>query len=611
MNFERESPLAVFAQRSVKSGPKVLPGDAILTDERRRLLETWKADQTGWSFLTGRDTPTEDWPDGRPIYWTRDEQEKDKTRGLKPFPAHPYVQWWLEILGDTVPERDVIFCEKSRRMFLSTSTLGYAQWLCGFYDSQRVMLSKSKQDEAEQMYTDKVRVSYLAMPAWLRRELRLAPKPKGKLNYRNVGDVPTSYMQAVAQNVAVSEARGGGASLFVFDEAAFQEMAEDIYSGAMPMVRKFVAITSPNADLGGRAFKSYAHVAGVEEKPQEVRPGFEVKVTERNHTVVKIHYTADEAKRSGPGLAKMRADQPDEARFRREYEIDWSIRSGDAYYQVISTNPKRFIRRAPGLIRNRPVIRGWDFGGRHPACVWMQVDPNYRVWILRELMAGDCDTYQFRDVVMYLSGQMPYDTLVQRRHEKALAIVENIRTGRTAYHMDLPEYARQTPWFEDGHYQDWTGHEGNISSGLVKAGEARTPCEILEAEGLAVQPRYVGVEGREDVLRGLLLTRQDGNPGLLLDPACPILIEAFSGGITYELGKKHVEVPDGIAASRDVPAKHPWFSHLHEAAGYGIVNTVPVALTHVVESADMDQRGEYTREEPRRAFSGFQFSENS
>ena len=73
------------------------------------------------------------------------------------------------------------------------------------------------------------------------------------------------------------------------------------------------------------------------------------------------------------------------------------------------------------------------------------------------------------------------------------------------------------------------------------------------------------------VINGLARPRANALPGIMLDPACPILIRGLCGEIVYAKGTPGKPDPNE-------PAKDSIYSHLHEALGYALVNTV--ALDH-------------------------------
>jgi hypothetical protein len=251
------------------------------------------------------------------------------------------------------------------------------------------------------------------------------------------------------------------------------------------------------------------------------------------------------------------------ADFRREMKIDRTSNAGKPFYPAFAENPKRYVARAPGLL-DAPILRGWDFG-RSPACVWAQWSKkSRRLWVLREIQGRDCDTYQFRDLVKFISGQLTLETLSV--HKRAIELLEEMR-----YDKAYPP----VPWFSGSGlaYADFAGHEAVRSDpGLVRAGDARVAADVLALGDIYVLPQYTFQRSRTQVIHGLSRVRDtDGLPGIMLDPACPILIKGLCGGVVYAKGTPSNPDPNE-------PAKDDVYSHLHEALGYLVTNVV--ALEH-------------------------------
>lgn len=99
--------------------------------------------------------------------------------------------------------------------------------------------------------------------------------------------------------------------------------------------------------------------------------------------VVRVHWTADPAKRSGPGreeILRIKAQIGDRA-FDREYGINFESPGGEPVFpEFDATRMVRPLRVLPGA---RP-LRGWDFGHVCPVFVLGQLDPWGRLQILRE-----------------------------------------------------------------------------------------------------------------------------------------------------------------------------------------------------------------------------------
>jgi len=112
--------------------------------------------------------------------------------------------------------------------------------------------------------------------------------------------------------------------------------------------------------------------------------------------------------------------------------------------------------------------------------------------------------------------------------------------------------------------------------GLVPQSQSKSAVEILALGDIHLYAQYTKTSARTDIINGLSKLRDctyekhsncEGHAGLLLDPACPILIKGLSSGIVY--AKPTPQNPDPTE-----PAKDAVYSHLHESLGYVLTNVV-------------------------------------
>lgn len=307
-------------------------------------------------------------------------------------------------------------------------------------------------------------------------------------------------------------------------------------------------------------------------------PGFAVRRTSKGITVVEIDYWADRRK-DETWAEKMKRGMPSLVHWRREFGRDWSSAAGESFYPEFVARPEFYIRRCPSLIE-APVIRGWDFGFRHPACVWLQHSPvTGRVWVIREIMpggftneSGRIDTGSFADLVLYLSGQIPFEAIAG--NQRALQVVNDI---------NATEGMPKAPWFGgDGtasplRFLDWAGHEASITSSTPdRDSKDRTHAAILLSKGIPLAGYYTTPKARENAIRQLLKAMPDGLPGIFFDPACRLLIDGFGGGIAYPKPTKENQDPTD-------PQKDGWFEHTHEALGYPLAQIIHLGDTGALE----------------------------
>lgn len=317
-------------------------------------------------------------------------------------------------------------------------------------------------------------------------------------------------------------------------------------------------------------------------------PGVEIRKTPRGICVFTLDFWADRERQDPAWIEGMRRLMSPKD-LKREFLRDWTTAAGDAFYPEWGELPlERKMVRAAG-IHEGPVYRGWDFGYRHPSCLWMQYDQSKRrLWVMRELCPADIGTHAFRDLVLYLSGELEREKLA--KWPSALHWLYNLEHDRR-----YPP----TPWFQHSRgtpirFIDYAGHEALKRSATVEnETAARTDAMVLADGGINLHSFYATPKAREDVLRPLLRLRSDGYSGLLIDPACPVILEGMAGGICYP--KPTPQNPNPTDPQKDEVFEHP-----HDALGYVAVNVVP--LGEFVEGGRLvTYRGRKAEEAPAPA----------
>lgn len=233
----------------------------------------------------------------------------------------------------------------------------------------------------------------------------------------------------------------------------------------------------------------------------------------KGFTVVRLHYTADEAK-DEKWAQEIRRDLPTED-WLREYEL---VATGRDKEHPVYTDWKRDLHERNLRYDSRhPVIfRGWDFGKVHPACVWIQVS-GPEINILHELMGTEVQLEPF-----------------------ALEVIAKSR-------MWFPQVMKFIDWV-DPH-------------GTAEKDDGRASVKVLKECGINVKYQQLGTYEVEDgiLLVGKQLIRivPGGRPALCADPKeCPILCDAMRGG--YKRNARGKIIADG------------YYEHLADALRYDI-----------------------------------------
>jgi hypothetical protein len=533
-----------------------------LTPRRQEMVEAWSTDP--WTFLTAKDE------DGTPIVRTFDQ--RDRKNPLKPFPSHlDYVHYLLELL-----ESEQYMCiEKCSQMFVTTTIALWLLWRTLFRFGHKALLSKHKEEEAKTILSEKMYDPWHHMPDWCRKHLPLRNKPANRIEAPD----QKSYVLGLPENAAAADARGQTYQVGLIDEAEFQEMLQPLLTAMFPRAGQVFWWSTPErGGLGVSVFRGY-----LKDDPIKFHPGLiamkrkyahvQGMTTRRNEekgvTIARIEYRADPAKNSQRWLDEARRPYVSDADFRREILIDRTSNAGKLFHPQFAETPRRFCVRCDRVPKGVPIIRGWDFGGARPACVWgFWHKGSRRFWALRELLGVDIDTYQFRDLVRYLSGQVSLESI--KHHTRAMQMIEELRSRPGHGYPPMP-------WFEGAHtFYDFAGHEGRMGPrGLVRSGEAKAADEILALGGINLYSNYVLHSQRTEVINGLSRLREDGHPGLLIDPSCIDLWDGLVGQIVY--AKPTPSKPDP-----NEPAEDNTYSHLYDAFGYALVSMAQLSDADVL-----------------------------
>ena len=140
------------------------------------------------------------------------------TRGKIPFHLYPYQEDTIETFAAN--RYNVVL--KSRQTGISTLVAGYALWKMTFHEDFNVLVIATKQEVAKNLVT-KVRVMHQYLPSWLKQSS--VEDNKLSLRYAN-----GSQIKAISSKPDAG--RSESLSLLVFDEAAFIQEIDDIWTSA-------------------------------------------------------------------------------------------------------------------------------------------------------------------------------------------------------------------------------------------------------------------------------------------------------------------------------------------------------------------------------------------
>lgn len=175
-----------------------------------------------------------------------------------------------------------------------------------------------------------------------------------------------------------------------------------------------------------------------------------------------------------------------------------------------------------------PLHRYWDFGWRHPAVVFAQIDVEGRHKIHRELMGHNIFINDFAYQVMQVTSNE----------------------------------------FPDAKVLDYGDPHGNDKS--AGGTSKKSAIETLRELGITVFSRNSLVIEGVDALQKKMATTIKGEPAFQINKDnCPILVAGLQGGYT--------KTDDGV------PIKDGYYEHPQDALRYGIVNTSGKSANRVTE----------------------------
>lgn len=254
---------------------------------------------------------------------------------------------------------------------------------------------------------------------------------------------------------------------------------------------------------------------------EDLRPGIREWQNLRNgFYVMRIHYSADPRKREPTWRLEQSKNYSLRA-WKREYEIDWTSPEGEP---VIPEFDATRHTRTLQPVRDRRLLRFWDFGFNAPVCLFVQLSLYGQLLFLRELC--------------------PFNTPLDRFIEMVFAMSRDLVVRTDHFDAGDPSGARYTEL-------------GNIHSILAEHGITMNACRPTKwGDQTSTEVSYANLRNR--FLRNVYVPRIGLDPAILVDPVgCPNLVEALSGAFY------HSHIPPYR------PAKTHPFKDLVDAARYG------------------------------------------
>jgi Phage terminase large subunit len=187
-----------------------------------------------------------------------------------------------------------------------------------------------------------------------------------------------------------------------------------------------------------------------------------------------------------------------------------------------------------------PIIRCWDFGWVHPACVWMQIDGFNRVRVLAELMGRT--------------------QVIERFAEDALSYGDRL--------------------FPGARYEDYGDRAGDRAD--PRGVSAETAMSILQ-DKLSINVHYRSGSTQTSIKNGLDLIRRklghitEGVVDVLFHKErCRLLIEGCAGGYACTKDRQGQIL-------KDVPREDGYYEHPQDAWRYGMINKFAIDMDRYKE----------------------------
>ena len=224
------------------------------------------------------------------------------------------------------------------------------------------------------------------------------------------------------------------------------------------------------------------------ERATQPMPGVTEWTCSRNGVhVVEVHYTADPAKRDPAWKREAMRGMPPRG-WQREMEIAFDLAGGEP---VLPEYVPAEMRRPFPVTASARLLRGWDFGQVCPVTVFAQLDVHGRLGFVAELV-------------------LEHANLTAQIEATNAMTIELVGPGANCFDAGDPEALHEMEL-------------GSIRAVLLKHGI------ILQTFARSSDASYNNL--RDRLLRRVRIPGEDvPSPALLVDPRCPILHSAFSGG---------------------------------------------------------------------------------
>lgn len=423
-----------------------------------------------WHFLT--------------YYHTFDEESK----AIRLFPVDFE---YLKDFNSAIEKHQKVVVLKARRLLVSHLCVARQLWQAMFAGTRRgpdgfhgAILSK---DEEQAIYqTGRALFAFGRLPEWMQDRSPLVRQNETMLEFAGGGKIQAFSMKKDGP-------QGFGFSEMLFDELSYHEAARTAWMGALPALGrhgKLIAVSTPNGRVGiGKFFYQVWKNEDDEYKGLHRLSYHWTQNPEHNN---QEWYDAITAGMDAQGKA-------------RNMELSFIAYAGKPVWPTFEQNVH--VGKI-SVVKEAPILIGWDFGYHYPAISFWQFNTRGQFMGLREIQGMDEDFDVFCKRAKVFAASF-YD---RRRHPELHFVdpagFQRYRTkARSGAMSDVQEIRMQ-----------WAKRDGELVS--IRRGALQVGTRSMEG------PRLKEV-------RKLWPLRSDGRPGIMLDDSMEISIEGCLAGYSY------------------------------------------------------------------------------
>jgi hypothetical protein len=180
-----------------------------------------------------------------PIFFIRHYVKiKTEDKGILPFETFAFQDQMLQDFHD----HNRIIILKSRQMGISTLIAAYVLWVMVFHEGKNTLIVSIKESTAMEIIS-KIQLAYEKLPPWLKKFTQgVKEMNKHSIRFNNMSMV-------LATSSASDSTRSFSASFIIFDEAAFIDDIDELWTSAQPTLStvsdgKAIILSTPNG-MGG------------------------------------------------------------------------------------------------------------------------------------------------------------------------------------------------------------------------------------------------------------------------------------------------------------------------------------------------------------------------